>query len=493
MENCKYCQAELEENSAVCPACGKDQMAPEAVEAPAAELPAEEASAAQPAKSEIKEGAKATPGLIAAIVVLSVLLVAALIALVMMGSSKEKNTPPETQSQVESVGGEEAAEPTDLMAVEATIPADGNPEDVTCKGTYTAEDAAVLAAADTVVAAMGEDKLTVSQLQVYYWMEVRSFLNNLYYYGVDATYYGMDYELGLDQQQCAIAEGKTWQQYFLECALQSWRSYVSMGREAGAAGYVLEEDFRAQIDGTEESLQTQALSYGMADAQELLAANVGNGADLEDYLHFLEQYYLGYGYYNHFCSTLEPTDAEVEAFFAENEEAYAANSLTKDTRTVDVRHILVFPEGADSTSIYSETFSDEAWAAGEQQAQEILNTWLAGEKTEESFAALANEKSADPGSNTNGGLYTDVAQGDMVEEFDAWCFDAARQVGDYAVVRTDLGFHVMYFSGSNVLWQEYARQDWITRQGQTMMDTAVEANPMEVDYSTIVLGYVDLA
>ena len=103
------------------------------------------------------------------------------------------------------------------------------------------------------------------------------------------------------------------------------------------------------------------------------------------------------------------------------------------------------------------------------------------------------EHSADPGSNTNGGLYTEVMQGDMVPEFDAWCFDEARQVGDTAVVRTDLGFHVMYFSGSNVLWPTYVRQDMQAEYQQNCVTAAVEKYAMEVDYSAIVLGFLDLA
>ena len=158
-----------------------------------------------------------------------------------------------------------------------------------------------------------------------------------------------------------------------------------------------------------------------------------------------------------------------------------------------MRHILVFPEGADNSTIRTETFSEEAWAAGEAKANEILELYLAGELTEESFAALANEHSADPGSNTNGGLYTEVMQGDMVPEFDAWCFDEARQVGDTAVVRTSLGFHVMYFSGSNVLWPTYVRQDMQTEYQQNCVTAAVEKYEMTVDYSAIVLGFLDLA
>jgi hypothetical protein len=65
---------------------------------------------------------------------------------------------------------------------------------------------------------------------------------------------------------------------------------------------------------------------------------------------------------------------------------------------------LVLPEGATVENIRTETFSEEAWAVGEKNAQDILNRWLSGEQTEVNFAALANETSADPGSNTAGGL-----------------------------------------------------------------------------------------
>ena len=46
----------------------------------------------------------------------------------------------------------------------ATVPADGNPEDVTCKGTYTREgDTAA------VIARIGDTSLTNGELAVWYW------------------------------------------------------------------------------------------------------------------------------------------------------------------------------------------------------------------------------------------------------------------------------------------------------------------------------------
>ena len=486
MKECKYCAAQMEDESNFCPNCGKpweEEICAEQVSAVTEAVPVPEDFPA----SETPDTHKKNPAKIAAAVVAVVMVVALLASVVAMGigSGKDKNVVPSETA--------EAAQPTDLLAVDPTIPADGNPEDVTCKGSYTADDDTVLAAADTVVATMGDAKLTVSQLQVYYWLEVNNFLNILYNYGMDASYYGMDYSLGLDQQTCGIAEGLTWQQFFLESALGSWTNYQSLALEAAENGYVLEESYRTSLDNLKQELDVQAQSYGMADAEELLARNVGNCATLEDYRFFLENNYMGGGYLDSLVSQLSPTDAELEAYFTENETAYNENGLTRELCSVDVRHILVFPEGADNSTIRTQEFPEEAWAAGEKQANEILETYLAGEMTGDSFAALANEHSADPGSNTNGGLYTDVMQGDMVAEFDAWCFDPARQVGDTAVVRTSLGFHVMYFSGSEVLWPTYVFQDMQAEYQQELVNSAAEKYPADIDYSAIVLNFMDLS
>ena len=491
MKECKYCAAQMEDSNNFCPNCGKpweEETCEEQELTVSGEVSEEQelVAAEETAEEELLEPRKKTPGKIAAAVIAVVLVAALLVSLIAMGigAGKENNEVPAESA--------EAAQPTDLMATEATIPADGNPKDVTCKGSYTADDDAVIAAGDTVVATMGEETLTVSQLNVYYWLEVNNFLNMLYNYGMDASYYGMDYTLGLDYQTCSIANGVTWQQFFLESALGSWQNYQALTLEAEAAGWQLEEEYRTELENLEENLNTQAQSYGMTDGAELLARNVGNGADLEDYRFFLENNYVGGGYLDSLVKQMNPTDAEVEAYFTENEEAYKNNGLTRDLCSVDVRHILVFPEGADSATIRTEEFPEEAWAAGEEKANEIYETYLAGDMTEESFAALANEHSADGGSNTNGGLYTEVMSGDMVAEFDAWCFDPSRKPGDTAVVRTDLGFHVMYFSGSRVLYPTYARQDMIAEYQQNLVNEAVDKHPVEIDYSAIVLGYLDL-
>ena len=132
---------------------------------------------------------------------------------------------------------------------------------------------------------------------------------------------------------------------------------------------------------------------------------------------------------------------------------------TDNTFTLkNVRYILVTPEHNHEDGEAhedGETNSPEEMAAAKAAAEEILNQWKAGEKTEESFAALANEKSAD-GDGTTGGLYENIYPGQMVDSFESWCFDASRKAGDTGIVESEYGYHVMYFSGnSETVYRDY--------------------------------------
>ena len=128
--------------------------------------------------------------------------------------------------------------------------------------------------------------------------------------------------------------------------------------------------------------------------------------------------------------------------------------------TIDVRHILFQPDTTGLNS-ESETYDADLQARRDEakaKAEDALAQWKAGDATEDSFAALANELSEDGGSNTNGGLYTKVLKGQMVTEFNDWLFDESRQPGDTGVVYGEssnyAGYHVMYFVGDDVpCWQ----------------------------------------
>jgi hypothetical protein len=416
-------------------------------------------------------------GKIALLVILAVAAIAVVAALVLGG--KGGTTPAETTVPTTAPAASgEATETTPPM----TVPADGNPDDATCKGSYTLAEGATFNG-DAVVATMGEHKLTNAELQVYYWMQVYDFLNQ---YGSYASMFGLDHTQPLDMQ-LSLEGTMTWQQYFLDSALDTWVNYQAMCNEANAAEYVLDEEYVIYLEELPENLESSALEMGYESAEDMIRRDMGPNASLAGYLNYLNNYYLGYMYYGDTLEQIPVTDAEVEAYYEAHIEDYKANGLEKtDERYVDVRHILITPEGGDAAT-------EEQWAAAEKEANDLLNEWLTKHPDEDGFAVMAEAYTDDPGSASNGGLYEDVYVGQMVPEFENWCFDASRQTGDYGIVKTTYGYHIMYFVGSDYVWYATAEADMLVEKGNEFLQSVLDKHPAEIDYSVIELGTVNLA
>ena len=117
---------------------------------------------------------------------------------------------------------------------------------------------------------------------------------------------------------------------------------------------------------------------------------------------------------------------------------------------INVRHILVsFAGGTTDPATGATVYTDDEKAAAKSAAEELLAQWKSGEATEASFGELAMGASTDTGSASNGGLIENVYPGQMVANFNDWCFDPSRQAGDTDIVGTEYGYHVMYFVGNS--------------------------------------------
>ena len=155
---------------------------------------------------------------------------------------------------------------------------------------------------------------------------------------------------------------------------------------------------------------------------------------------------------------------------------------------VNVRHILVSYEGGTTDETTgTTTYSNEEKAAARKAALEILDTFNAGDMTEDSFAALATEKTTDTGSKDNGGLYENVYPGQMVTAFNDWCFDSARKSGDTGIVETEYGCHVMYFVGnSGTTYRDYMIESTLRSEAMTEWESqlieAAELNVTNTSY-----------
>ena len=221
------------------------------------------------------------------------------------------------------------------QSTEPTAPADGNPNDVTCKGSYSATDSEAESSADTVVATLGAAKLTNGQLQVYYRMAVAAY----------AQENGPDMTKPLDVQLCdADDTAVTWQQYFLAQALDTWQR---------------RQTFALQLEGDALSQEQKAFLDGLSEL-------TGGDTALTEYAKVLNHSYL---FMLNTSEELRPTEEEMEQLLAEK--------TGDETLCVDIRYILL--------------------PAGSEDVQVILDAFLAAYGQEDDFAMLARQYSMDEG------------------------------------------------------------------------------------------------
>lgn len=465
--NCKFCNGELPENVTLCPQCGKENLEEVtegiAEEIPAeiqeegiAEEPAEEAVAEEAAEEAVTEAPVAAPKqkpkawLIVLAVIGAVALVAVLVGAVLFGMG------------VLSDKGAAAS-------------------------SYTVGEEEAVKARDVVVARVGDEELTNSELQIYYWQSVDEFYSYYGYY-MDMESMDLDLEKPMDQQYYNEEEGITWQQYFVDGALSSWSRYAALSMLGKEAGFELDADAKAYVESIPADLETLAVSYGYENAAAMLKEDMGAACDVEGYKRFLYTNIYAGQYLASLENTLVPTMDEIEAYYAENEETLVSQGLVKDgSTTVDVRHILICPTGGVEDDAGEVTYSEAEWEACRLKAQQLYDQWLA-DGTEAGFAELAMEYTEDTGSMETGGLYEDVYQGQMVEAFDAWCFDASRKYGDSGLVKTEFGYHIMFFVDSEEVWISNVTNTIISERSLELVNGAVAKWPLDADYKKIVIG-----
>lgn len=230
------------------------------------------------------------------------------------------------------------------------------------------------------------------------------------------------------------------------------------------------------VDPTEEETAA-AMAAAKAKAEEILAAyrsgrSLESQADTENGVTYARSETASYSATPVLEWAFDGARREGDVDVIESSSFYTVALFHSKSRseynTVDVRHVLIRPE---ETTLSSEDEGyqadvDAKRAAAKAKAEELYAQWQSGAASEDTFADLARENSAD-GNAAEGGIYTEVYQGQMVPTFNDWCFDASRKSGDSGIVETDYGYHIMYFVGQNAPY-------WKVQVRNSLVNTAMD-------------------
>lgn len=368
------------------------------------------------------------------------------------------------------------------------------------------------AAAKAVVATAGEAELTGEMLQILYLDRV-----NACRAAGEAPM--PDFSQPLEDQICPLAEGLSWQQYFLGQALTSWHAQQAALYAAAQPQKITEEAYQpdltdnlhekyiapdlpvndflyqdqpcykpnsvhqAYLDSLGELLNEQAGQLGFSDLEELAKESANASADA--WLQAATDYNLAYMYFTEAGYGFDPDDGEVLDHLRSGEADTAAGA----EETVDIRQILVVPQGAQIAADGTVTAAPEQWEAARQETEELVSRWQSGgiRSLEAEFAQLASEESDDEGSKINGGYYYSVRKGQLIQPLDEWCFANGRQRLDWTVLRTELGYHIVLLTAVRESALENARQELLSELQQEQWEQWRQEVPLEVNDSAIAL------
>ncbi|MBO5856804.1 MAG: peptidylprolyl isomerase, partial [Clostridia bacterium] len=149
-------------------------------------------------------------------------------------------------------------------------------------------------------------------------------------------------------------------------------------------------------------------------------------------------------------------------------------SRDESVSSTSVRHILIQAETTDEegNSLAADVI-EKNFADAKAEAEKLMQTWKDNGATEEAFIALIADNTDDTPSIETDGLYDDVkAGGNYVAEFTNWAIDPARKPGDTGLVKTEFGYHFMYFveASSDAAWESEVRSTLASNDYNTLVN-----------------------
>lgn len=436
---------------------------------------------------------------------LAFLLIAAISVALWLGKMPQ---PGSEAPQAADPAAQASSEPITVPAGTPVVTPTNDKTAVTCKASYTVAPGS--GDAEKIAATAGDEKLTNGMLQILYLSQVNS-------YRAAGPKIAPDFSLPLDCQPCPLEEGLSWQHYFLKKAILSWQAQQAALAQAAGPQIITEQAFcpnetddlhgkniapdlpvnnflyqdlpcytpnklhQAYLDSMAQTMDTLAAGAGFADL-EAMARQLGVSAG--DFLQAALDYNTAYMFFTEKSYGLEPTDEAVSDYL--QEQGTQLSGSDGSWEAVDIRHILLIPQGAETAADGTVTATQAQWEQAEQEAQEILTAWRSVPQFREpegEFARLASIHSEDDASRLDGGYYENLRPGQLVEPLNEWCFSDERQPGDTAIMRSDYGCHIVYLAACRESSRTDARNALVLRLEQEQWTQWLEALPLTPDYS----------
>lgn len=242
------------------------------------------------------------------------------------------------------------------------------------------------------------------------------------------------------------AEKKTNAKIFQDCkTVEDFTKLVeNLLRSQETKDYLESNSITSEADLTDK--QKEEIAQNIATALEAASATANKPApDAESTSEFNKWLFQSARKVGDVYTAETAADAEKKTEFSMTVYMVKKTAYSDDYKLMKARHIMFTAEKYET---------DEAAKA---KAEEVLKLYQAT-PTVENFTTLAKEYSEDATTSEKGGLYEQITNDVNAWPFSEWVYANGRKIGDVEIVKTSLGYHVMYFEGEgDVAWKASAK------------------------------------
>lgn len=283
---------------------------------------------------------------------------------------------------------------------------------------------------------IGDAKYTTADFNYEYYNTYYQTFSQFYEEYGDLAAYLLDPKKPLTEQY--YSEGKTWDAYFEETALDQLQKMTILTNMARENGWSLSSEQLAQIDAEIERLKTEAIASGNSDYRAYLRSLFGKGITESRLRSLLEKSFYA-TYYSDYLGQQwisSYTEDELTAYYESKRDSYDP-----------ITYMYYYVSGAaDEESGVDQT---AAMAAAKTTAENI-----AAAHDTETFAdavyQYAPEDTKETYADADACLYRNVYPENMTNaEWKTWLTDRERTAGETIVFTTDNGYQVLQFVSRN--------------------------------------------
>lgn len=311
------------------------------------------------------------------------------------------------------------------------------------------------------VVTIGDISFSAAEFEYFYVSEYEDYMNFMsQLLGMGITVNIPDPNIPLTAQVHDIESGETWADFFVNAAINRLSAMVSLYKAAQEAGFELSEEEIADIDDEIAFLGFQAQFGGFPSLDRLLAQMFGAGMN-QQVFHDIQVFIrTANSYSEYMLDSFSYSAQELREYFDankfelgfENDGDYYVTSMRQILLLRDHTDQFAFPLGEDDPEYLAE--KEAAIEALQLRAQYVYDLFVESGATEQVLLDMLHEHSDEA---TEGGFYDNIGlelyRGStitiiqVVPEIEEWLFYEGREVGDFSLIYTEFGYHLVFFTG----------------------------------------------